>query len=514
MQVSLPRFALSLFLILVVVLCTTKVRKGGDFPEYGLTSIAIAQHGTPYIQLDDVDRAIAVSHEAGFRDLFMDIREKMVRGDEVPFPGLVRSRQGQYLALHFFAYPAMAAIPLRILDGLGVDPFKAGQVVNLLPIFVLGLACYLLLGSAWRAWLALALFLLCGALRYLNWFSPEVFSMAALISGLILFSLGRPIAAVILPGLAAMQNPPLLFFALFAPALRFGWLIASEALHWRAALRATVTRRNLVACTLLAAMAGIPVLSNLWHFGEPSLIATLSSDASLISPGRLGSFFFDPNQGAIVAFPAVAALVLWQAWTLRAKGFAWLAAGALGLILALVVPAMSTVNWNSGAAGPMRYAVWGAAPLLYLALAGLALQHRWPARTLLLVLLAQGLAMWHSKQYEYREFSPAAAWLLRTAPALYNPDPEIFHDRALGTDGAMPENRVIAWPDAQRPSKIMYNERNPAAATTLCGQGARLDEHAIVPMGQGWRYINGAPRCVAASAPISETAQAGPESQQ
>lgn len=496
MHVSFPRFALTLFFILVLVFCTTKVRKGGDFPEYGLTSIALAQHGTPYIRLDDVDRAIALSHEAGFRDLFTEIRENMVRGDEVPFPGLVRSRQGQYLAIHFFAYPAMAALPMRFLDALGVDPFKAGQLVNLLPVFVLGVACYLLLGSAWRTWLALALFLLCGALRYLNWFSPEVFSMAALISGLILFSLGRPIAAVILPGLAAMQNPPLVFFALFAPVLRFGWLIASDDLHWRAALRATVTRRNLAACVLLAAMAGIPVLSNLWHFGEPSLIARLASDTSLISLDRLGSFFFDPNQGAIVAFPAVAALLLWRAWTLRARGFAWLAAGTLGLILALVVPSMSTVNWNSGAAGPMRYVVWGAAPLLYLALAGLALLRRWPAKALLLVLLVQGLAMWHTKQYGYMEFSPAAAWLLRSAPGLYHPDPEIFHDRALGTDGAMPENTVITWPDAGRPSKIMYNERNPDAATTLCGQGATLDEDAIVPMGQGWRYINGAPRCV------------------
>lgn len=495
MQAPFPRFVLSLLFVLVVIFSATKVKKGGDFPEYGLTAIALAQHGTPYITLDDVDRAIALSHEAGFRDLFTTVRTNMVRGDEVPLPGLIRSRHGHYLAIHFFAYPAMAAIPMRVLDVLGMDPFKAGQLVNLLPVFVLGIACYLLLGSARRAWLALALFLLCGALRYLTWFSPEVFSMAALLSGLILFILGRPVAAVILPGLAAMQNPPLLFVALFAPLLHLGWLMASEDLHWRAALRRTATRRNVAACAMLIAMAGIPVLFSLWQFGEPSLIAKFSSDSSLISASRFGSFFFDPNQGVIVAFPAVVVLLLWQTWSLRANHIAWIAAGALGLMLALVVPAMSTVNWNSGAAGPMRYVVWAAAPLLFLALAGLALAQRWPARAVLLVLLAQGAAMWHAKGYGHTEFSPAAAWLLRTAPALYNPDPEIFHDRALGIDGEMLENTVIAWPDSRRPSKILYNERHPGAAAILCGQGAILDESAVVRMGRGWRYINGAPRC-------------------
>lgn len=497
MQAPFPRFVLSLLFVLVVIFSATKVKKGGDFPEYGLTAIALAQHGTPYITLDDVDRAIALSHEAGFRDLFATVRANMAKGDEVPLPGLIRSRHGQYLAIHFFAYPAMAAIPMRVLDVLGVDPFKAGQLVNLLPVFVLGVACYLLLGSAKRAWLALALFLLCGALGYLNWFSPEVFSMAALLSGLILFSLGRPLAAVILPGLAAMQNPPLVFVALFAPLLRAGWLMAAEDLHWRAALQRSATRRNLAACAMLAAMAGLPVLFSLWHFGEPSLIAKFSSDPGLIGASRFGSFFFDPNQGVIVAFPAVAALLLWQAWTLRARHVTWIAAAALGLMLALAAPAMSTVNWNSGAAGPMRYVVWAAAPLLFLALAGLALARRWPARAVLLVLLAQGAAMWHAKGYDYTEFSPAAAWLLRTAPALYNPDPEIFHDRALGIDGAMPETTVIAWPDAQRPSKILYHERHPGAAAILCGPGASLDESDVVRMNRGWRYINGAPRCMA-----------------
>lgn len=490
------RFVLSLSLVLLLVFSATKVKKGGDFPEYGLTAIALAQHGTPYIGVEDVERAIALSHEEGFRALFTTVRDNMARGDEVPLPGLIRASHGQYLAIHFFAYPALAAIPLRALDALGADPFKAGQLVNLASILVLGMACYLLLGSARRAWLALALCLLCGALRYLNWFSPEVFSMAALLSGLILFTLGRPIAAVILPGLAAMQNPPLVFVALFAPLLRAGWLLASEHLDWRTAWRRTVTRRNIVACALLAGMAVIPVLFSLWQFGEPSLIARFSSDTSLIGPDRLGSFFFDPNQGAIVAFPAVAALLLWQAWTLRARRIGWLAAGTLGLVLALALPALSTVNWNSGAAGPMRYVVWGAAPLLYLTLAGLALAPRWPTRTLLLVLLVQGGAMWHAKEYEYTEFSPAAAWLLRTAPAWYDPDPEIFHDRAQGIDGAMAETTVIAWPDARQPRKILYHERNPGAAAALCGPDARLDESAVVHMAHGWRYINGAPSCV------------------
>lgn len=493
----LTRFAGLLCFAAILLFCTTRPIKSGDFVEYCLTTIAFATHGTPYVTLSDVEHAIALSSEEGYRGMFMVIREYMLAGHEAPMPGLLRSRHGHYLTLHFFAYPALAALPFRIFEAAGIDPFKAYQLVNYAPLLAVGLACRLLFGSGRRAGLALALFLLCGALRYLNWCSPEVFTTASLLAGLVLCTIGRPIAAAILAGVAAMQNPPLIAFGVFAPALRVGWLMAAEQLAPAAALRAVAGARTAVACALQLTLAIVPVLFSLWQFGEPSMIARLATDPALVSSERLRSFFFDPNQGAIVACPALILLLAWLLWQRRGQRPLWHLALVLGLTLALALPSLATGNWNSGAAGPMRYVVWGVAPLLYLALAWLAQQRRWPPLLLGTVLALQGAAMLHARSYHHLEFSPLGAWVLRTAPGWYDPDPELFLERVVHRDGAVREDGVIAYPNADRPLKTLYNARNREATLALCGPGRRLLDDDVVQMAQGWRYINGAPRCAA-----------------
>jgi hypothetical protein len=114
------------------------------------------------------------------------------------------------------------------------------------------------------------------------------------------------------------------------------------------------------------------------------------------------------------------------------------------------------------------------------------------------VLVLQFGAMWHAKRYEYTWFSPLGRWVLETAPSWYNPDPEIFYERTTHLDGSVSVDGVIAYPDAGQPLKTLYNVRNPTAHQTLCGPGRKLDETDVVVTGQGWRYINGSPVCLAA----------------
>ena len=110
--------------------------------------------------------------------------QSITLGEQVPIPGLLLSERGHSMSIHFVGYPTLAAIPFVILDRIGVNPCKACQVVNYLPLLALAAACYLLLGSALHAWTAMVLFVLCGALPCLNWTSPEVFTMASLLAGL------------------------------------------------------------------------------------------------------------------------------------------------------------------------------------------------------------------------------------------------------------------------------------------------------------------------------------------
>lgn len=485
------RIALFIALLSLATLLLSRPSKSGDFQEYALMTIALASHGTPDIRQADIVTAARLSPEPDFAAIHEQLRTGMQAGVPHPFPGFVRGKDGNYYAIHFFAYPALAALPLKLIDAVGGKPFKAYQVVNLAALAILTIALYRFTGSPRRAVFGTTLFLLSGGMLYANWCSPEFFSACALLSGLLFALRGRPYAGALLAGIAAMQNPPLILFSVFVPLIRIAYVYADESLSVSAAWRRVVTRHTVLASCLQAALALLPVLFSLAKFGVPSVIATLSTDPLLVTPGRLLSFFFDLNQGAIVGLPVAMLLVLAQ---LAAKGrLRWLPhlAAAVLFSVAMALPALSTVNWNSGAAGMMRYAVWAGMPLLYLALLELQRRPRWPFALVAAILLVQGGALAFARSYDYLEFSPAARFMLAHFPAHYAPEPEIFIERSLRRDGAVHGDVVVAYPSLQQPVKILFNAGSQAAHAALCGAGGRV---AGVPA-DGWTYIDGPPAC-------------------
>lgn len=491
------RIALFIALLSLAALLLTRPSKSGDFQEYALMTIALASHGTPDIRLSDVELAHRLSPEPGFVALHAQLRAGMQQGADHPFPGFMRGKDGGYYAIHFFAYPALAALPFKLIDAAGGKPFKAYQLVNLGALAILTIALYRFTGSPGRAMFGTVFFLLSGGLLYSNWCSPEFFSACALLSGLVFVLLGRPYLAALLAGIAAMQNPPLVFFSVFAPLIRACYLYAHEGLRFSAAVRKVLTRDTILASILQAALAALPFLFNQAVFGVPSAIAAFATDSSLITPARLVSFFFDLNQGAIVGLPVAMGLVLFQ---LAGKDrLRWLPHTLAALLFALVMalPSLSTVNWNSGSAGMMRYAFWGGMPLLYLALAYLHHARRWPLVLLAAMLLLQAGTIKYARSYRHVEFSPLATLMLDRFPGLYAPEPEIFLERSVHVDGAAREHVLAAYPSAANPRKILFNGDSQQAHAALCGTGGRVAlERAGAPYPGGWRYLDGPPVCV------------------
>lgn len=484
------QLALFIALLSLAALLLTRPSKSGDFQEYALMTIALAGHGTPDIRLPDVEIADRLSPEVGFAAVHAQLRAGMQQGASHPFPGFVRGRDGGYHAIHFFAYPALAALPFKLIDSVGGKPFKAFQVVNLTLLAVLCLALYRFTGLPQRAMFGTVFFLLSGGLLYSNWCSPEFFSACALLSGLLFVLLGRPYLGALLAGVAAMQNPPLIFFSVFAPLIRACYLYAHEGLAPRAAVRKVLTPHTVLASILQAALAALPVLFNLAKFGVPSVVATLATDPALITPARLVSFFFDLNQGAIVGLPVAMALVLFQlAGRERLRWLPHTVAAVLFSVL-MAIPSLSTVNWNSGASGMMRYAFWGGMPLLYLALVYLQHARRLPLLLVTAMLVIQAGSVVYARSYQNVEFSPLARFMLARFPALYEPDPEIFLERTVHADGAARDHVVAAYPSADKPRKILLDADNPLAHAALCGSGGRVAlDHAGAPYPFGWRYL-------------------------
>jgi hypothetical protein len=495
------RFPLFLVVLLSLLLFRHPPHLGGDVVEYTLDTVALAAHGTPDIRLSDIEHAKELAPQLG--GVYDTLAADMRANKEKVYPAFVRGREGKVYSIHFFGYPALAALPFKVLDTLQRAPLRAFQIVNLAFIFILGLAFRRFFGCDNKAIAGVLLFLLCGGALYWDWTSPECVGAASLLAGLLLFSTGAPVAGALLAGLAAQQNPTILFFFGFAPLLLALQRYREGAAPADAA-RSVLSKRNLLGLALGATLFALPPLFNLYQFGVPNIIAKLFSDSRLIGLVRLESFYFDLNQGMILAIPAVlAALLLWGWGRGRAaRGQALLLGSCALFTLALALPALAVLNWNSGAAGVMRYAFWAATPFLFALLLRLREHARWPGTVIALVAVAQAASMVHASKYDYVQFSPLARTLLERAPGLYHPEPEIFAERMAGNDDYIQPDKVYVYKVGGRPVKTLVNAANPGADALLCGSGGALapDNHTT-DSARGWRYIDGPVRCLEGSLP-------------
>lgn len=473
----------------------------GDAGEYVLTTIALASHGTPAIARSDVQRARQLAPQ--LEHTLAALEQGMRSQQRVPLPGFYRGKDGEVYAIHFFAYPALAAVPFKLLQWAGLPPLKCFQLVNLAAVFLLGACLLKLFGHGAKALLGIGLFMLCGGALYVHWASPECLSAAALLAGMILFVGGAPISGAVLAGLASLQNPAIGAFCGFAPVLRL--LLAGrpgEGLVRN--LRHTLTPRYWLAIGIGCGLFALAPLFSLWQFGVPSVIVKVGgANPRLASLARLQSYYLDLNQGMVIGIPAVLAAVLLWSWrlpprALRARAAALVAVCA-AMTLVLVLPALAIYNWNSDAAGLMRYACWGGMPMLFAFLWCLAQRRRWPARWLAVigvVGVVQAGAMLHDAGYNSLEFSPTAKWVLARTPALYNPPAEIFAERSTHSEEPLDKGRLYVHEAAGVRRKTLYHDALVDLDARLCGpQRVLADSDSRTNAGGLWRYINGEVQC-------------------
>jgi hypothetical protein len=490
-------FGIGLFAVLLLMFCVTSVRKTGDYLEYGILSFAIASHGTPGISLSDVQEAKRLNPENDYVNFYQVLEDGIRKQSDNPATAFYRAKDGSFHPIHFFAYSALAAIPFKIFGLTGIPPLKCYQFVNLAFVFILGMALRRFYGSSQKAALALVLFFFCGGALYWNWTSPELVSAASLLAGLMLFAGGAPVRAALLVGFASMQNPPLVFFAAFAPILKLLYQ-RSQGASYQAAWTSSASAKDIAALAIVPILFSAPILFNLAKFGVPSQLAAVSTDPSFITGNRLFSFFFDLNQGMMIGVPALFASIAWIVLSREGKAMRILACGAIVFSICMAVPALSTGNWNAGSAGMMRYAFWAAMPLLFVCMLYARDKHV-PHRWIALILLVQLGASWMERKYNPVEFSPLARFVLTRFPSAYNPDFEIFSERLRNREGSLPKDTILSFEANKQVRKIAFNVANKEAGMKLCGPGKALSrDTAISYVDDGWAYINGAPRCIPA----------------
>ena len=317
---------------------------------------------------------------------------------------------------------------------------------------------------------------------------------------------GQAGVAILFAGLAASQNPPLSLLIPFAVAYR-ALIVRYPRLQWPDSVVAAVDRREFVLAAAGILLTLAPYAFFQWTFGTPSVIARDFNGPEFVTGARLFSLFFDLNQGMVIGTPGIGLAVLLGLFLLpRRQRAPWLVVAALmlALVILMALPALSTINWNSGGVVMTRYSYWLSMPLLALALLAVRLSAPGSGIALLLggvalqaaVLSGTGLL---GEKTIFIEHSAPARWVLSHFPQRYNPEAEIFHARnQKRVTLPLPKDSISVFSVDGRPTKIMRHRSNRNAPAGLCAAGDALQGHDVRHVSREWEYLHAPFTCVPA----------------
>lgn len=481
----------------------------GDGYEYMLTMQALYDHGTPDITHADLESLKLSAGGMPFyggtlNDLMPLLHEHLRAPEKTPAYTftVMPNDAGRFYGIHFGLYSLLALPFYALLKAFGAQPYYAFTLLNL--CFCAGAFLYIRRAVPEHASLAMLLFLLGGTTFYLNWTGPEVMTACCVLIACLASLRGQAGLSILCAGLAASQNPPLALLIPFACAWRV-LIVRYPRLQWPDSSAAPVDWRELVLAAAGILLTLAPFAFFQWTFGTPSVIARDFNGSEFVTGARMFSLFFDLNQGMVIGSPGIALAVLLGCFALPKRlRTPWLVMAALllALIVLMALPALSTINWNSGGVVMTRYSYWLSVPLLVLALlaarlssprsrigllfAGVALQA--------VVLSGTGLL---GEKTIFIEHSARARWALSHIPQYYNPEAQIFHARnQKRVTLPLPKDSISVFGVDGKPTKIMRHRSNRSAPPGLCAAGETLQGHDVRDVSREWEYLHAPFTCV------------------
>lgn len=491
---------LLLFAIAVVVLWN--IRINGDGGEYLMTTHALFRHASVLILPSDFSefsqRPFDELNRMGYPREFYDILlKKFQRPHPMSWGGFASVRPDELYSMHFWLYSLLALPYYAVVHTAGLNPVWAFGLLNM--TFVAASCAYLRRAMPQNGHWAVILFLALGTPFYLRWTGPEVMSAGCALVATVALLRGKAGQAILLSGIGATQTPSLILIAPFAIAFRI-LLRRYPNMVWPGVTISRFGVSDVLMATSGLAVALVPYVFFYSIFEEPSLTGRYFTRHGLISFQRLSSLFFDLNQGMLVGVPGLfvglpAALCFFEPG--KRREMIWISALIAGVCVALLIPVLATLNWNSGGVVFMRYAYWISMPLL--ALIFRLLQNCEPKmwiRLVSLILLVQSIvAIEHGvlgQRSSTVRFSIAANWVLNNFPAHYNPDPEIFFERGSGQEVNAPLSHELTYlyPPRGKPLKLLRHRSNTSASNGLCSGGQLLEGSSVHQMKGGWDYLH------------------------
>lgn len=524
------KFALifiSVFSIILILYClTANPLRQGDGYEYALILQSFFNHFSPDIREGDITSLIKIVETQPSNydvKVLQGTLEALRNGENEIYLGILKSNRGEYFGYHFWLYPLINLPAKAFLAILGLNELKAFQLTNAFLInFTLGYVLLFCRQTPFVRW-AIALLYLAGCVFfYLQWPHPEVFIAASILISGCAFLDQRIYIAAIAATLATLQNPSVVF--LLASILGF-FLIKN--------LKSNILKQPLefikqhIWLGLIAAVSLFPYGFYYYHYQIPNLIAKRGFvDPSLISWERFVSTVFDWNQGLIVGFPGLILgvfiiivyrlilIIVQKKRPIFNQNDIFLVAFFL-----MLQPTLSQTNWNHGQEIFSRYAFWSAMALIVWVAANIQdikglFKYLLLPLMLVLQIFPNDLFFRHPWNGHYLKMKAPAAWILSNFPNWYNPEPEIFAERAREYERfgeAIAPNQIdspFIYLDKHGNIRkiLIYQDFVKQTEERLCGANGKLiSSNAQEPLEkqlanisfnrQGWGYLNGSFRC-------------------
>lgn len=410
----------------------------GDSHEYLQMLQAWVNHGSPDVRVED---ALQVG------DL---LRGGNMRRDYRPLAGFFEAHDGGMYCWHFWAYSLCAVPAYELLSYLGKWTVPALWWTNVLLYFgaVLTVFYSLRLPQSWR-WMLLGLSAITPVIWYISWLHTEVYSWAFALLAVTWLAQRRPVGGAVFASLGALQNPPLLFLAVYAGVI---------ALH-----RAWKARR--LTLELFGTLAGVgisfvPTLFSLWKFGHPNLILRELDfpRLSYVSFSKIWSLLTDLNQGLLPYMPV---LLLLSGWALieAVRRRRYMAMGIGATIILMIVGCATSPLWVTAMAGLQRYAVWMLPVFAWMVLEAVPNGKTLHRSVAVCVAIQALIVLSGDARNDSLNVKAPARLVWNYAPALYNPVPMIFAQRVTANGGALSVFYPIGYmaPDGSI-TKILTNQ--------------------------------------------------------
>lgn len=439
---------LSLMIIVSIIFAQPIGNRVGDGMEYYAMLISIINSGQVFATHESLllyDNYVMHTSTLGFlqSEFLQKTFPMLVTNEELDFP-------------HFWFYSVLAA-PFGLL--LKIASLDIGYSFTLLHISLFILLSYI----AYREYnklgvIVILMMILCSpAIWFINKAHTEFFTITMSIVGLIYFTKNKYLQSSLFFALIATQNPP---FAIISILLVIYALFNLKSKIF-----------NYKSIAFLIVIGAIIALHPLYYYFRlgvitPQFLLGAANDA--VTLHRMLTWFFDPDVGLFLNWPFGLIIVFIGLLSLVNHHFIYFIKTykfhLLFYILYVIILSYSqskTGNLNHGATVYIsRYALWYVAlffPIILYIVQYIYEKNSVKCMQTIMIFCIFSVGIWNIYDYfpnrveNYTVQTKTSKLFFRIFPSLWNPEPEIFVERALGREG-IPNNWAIF-----RDNKILIN---------------------------------------------------------